>query len=314
MTTAMAEYVRELEQRHEREDAIDVLNPITAAAMLKRKLEPVDAVPTPLASWNRVCRDEGGGEGWARGWNVPIAGRTGLGKSVFGLNAANAAVHAGHVVYFASLEMSRTQLYTRFLSIATGTAVRVLEQGRHLDASAHTAAAKKLAEIHERTGGLFLSNRKPIRRLADLRAAIRGAVEEHGARLAIVDYLQLAAADPNDAREITLVSHAVRELAVDLDVTTLSLSQFNRETSKVDTRPSVHGLMGGSAIENDADQVLLIDHSRIKRLPAPLEGWSGFVLLDKNRHGPVVEVPIVFDSCTLRIREQEPDEAPAWAA
>ena len=62
----------------------------------KVKLDPVDAVPTPLPGWNNHCRDEGGGVGIARGWHVVVAGNTGLGKSLLSLNLAAGAIKHGH--------------------------------------------------------------------------------------------------------------------------------------------------------------------------------------------------------------------------
>lgn len=289
----------------------DALLGAHAEDMLARKFEPVDAVPTLFPSWTAACRDEGGGAGLACGWHVTVAARTGTGKSVFGLNGARAAVFAGEVVYFVSLEMSQTQLETRFLAIASGTPIQRLEQGPYLDAAAHRAAARRLSDIHAETGGTFASNRRQLHTLTEVEDAIRRAVEYEGARLIVVDYLQLVAADPNDPKEITIASHAIRRLAQDLGVSTLVLSQFNRETSKVDGRPSIHGLMGGSAIENDSDQIVLIDHSRMERAPHPAHGWNGYALLDKNRHGATAEIPIYFNAETLRITERLPDEMPA---
>jgi KaiC/GvpD/RAD55 family RecA-like ATPase len=284
-----------------------------AEQLLVRKFEPVDAVPTLFRSWTAACRDEGGGEGLARGWHCTVAARTGVGKSVFALNSCKEALLAGTRVFFLSLEMSQVQLETRFLAIMSGTPVRRMEQGPHLDAAAHRAAARRLQELHDATGGVFMSNRRQLHSLAQVDAAVRRAVEHDDARLVVLDYLQLAARDPNDAKE-TIASHAVRRLAQDLGVTTLVLSQFNRETSKLDIRPSVHGLMGGSAIENDSDQIVLIDHSRMERAPAPAFGWTGYALLAKNRHGPTLEIPMSFDSETLRITERMPDELPARLA
>ena len=57
--------------------------------------KPVEAVPTPLPSWNAACRDEGGGVGLARGWHDVVAGNTGQGKSLFALNVAASAIRHG---------------------------------------------------------------------------------------------------------------------------------------------------------------------------------------------------------------------------
>lgn len=291
--------------------AYDALGGLHAEELLQRKLAPIDAVPTVFPSWSKVCGDEGGRQGLARGWHVTLAARTGVGKSVWALNAARTAVEAGARVYFISLEMSQMQLETRLLAIASGVPVRRLEQGRDFDADAHRRAAEKLEAACENSGGLFLSNRRPLYGLDQVESAARHAVESEGCRLVVVDYLQLAAADPNDPKEITAASHAIRRLATDLGISTIALSQFNRATSAANERPTIYGLFGGSAIENDSDQVLLIDHSRLERVPAPGEGWYGHVLLAKNRHGPTVDIPIHFDARTLRMAERLPDELPA---
>jgi replicative DNA helicase len=90
----------------------------------------------------------------------------------------------------------------------------------------------------------------------------------------------------------------------DLNIVSLGLSQFNRETSKnYDDSPTVQGLMGGSPLENDSDQVFLIDHSRYERVDNT-GGATQTLILGKNRHGPCVEFPARWDYNTLRIVEQ----------
>jgi replicative DNA helicase len=104
---------------------------------------------------------------------------------------------------------------------------------------------------------------------------------------------------------ITEVSMVVRGLAKDLGVTTIGMSQLNRETSKAPETPRKEGLMGGSPLENDAEQVLLLDHSRIERVLHGIRSWA---VLDKNRHGEVVEIPTFLNTATLELRERLPDE------
>jgi replicative DNA helicase len=68
--------------------------------------------------------------------------------------------------------------------------------------------------------------------------------------------------------------------------------------------------MGGSPLENDSNQVVLLDHSRSKRIerPDPMTGYTvvhkeTFLLIDKNRHGQQGEIPVIWDFGTLRINE-----------
>jgi KaiC/GvpD/RAD55 family RecA-like ATPase len=276
--------------------------------LLAQKLRAVDAAHVPFPIWARACCDEGGKIGIARGWHIIAAARTGVGKSIIALNMAAKGIQTGERVCFVSLEMDQRQLETRLMAMVAGMNVWKLEKGEGFDRVAFKKAAKRFAEIHEQVGGIFYSNRDPIHNLQSVVDAIRYSHEVHGCRFFIVDYLQLAG-NPNDPESITAVSHAVRQQAKDLQVVTVGLSQFNRQTSASPEQPTIQGLMGGSALENDADQVLLIDHSRMQIAPAPVDGWHGHVLLAKNRHGPLVDIPIEFNKATLQMRELMPDEA-----
>ena len=95
-----------------------------------------------------------------------------------------------------------------------------------------------------------------------------------------------------------------------LQVTSIGLSQLNREVGPKET-PRVEHLFGGSPLGNDADQVLLLDHSRLARLPSG--DVLAYALLDKNRFGPpVADIPTRLEVKTLRIREGMDDEEHLW--
>lgn len=292
--------------------------PVTFDAFVGRRLDellrtkqlPIDSVPTPLPSWSRVCGDAGGRTGLARGWHVLAAAKTGLGKTIIALNAAWVAAEAGERVGYISLEMDADQLATRYMAIVSGEPVWRLEEGSSFDILTYKRAQRRINELHERTGGVLYVNRQPIFTLEDVSASIRFNHEVHGCRFFVVDYIQLAG-NANDPESITAVSHEVRRLTKELRVVTLALSQFNRQTSVSHDRPTSQGLMGGSALENDSDMVVLIDHSRMERAPAPVDGWTGYALVDKNRHGSQAEIPILFDRSTLRLRERMDDEMPS---
>lgn len=288
--------------------AFDVLNGARFERLLEHQLAPIDAVPTPFPPWNYSCRDEGGGEGIARGWHVLAAARTGVGKSILALNMAAEAMRMGEVVCFISLEMSQRQVETRLMAIMSGVPVRMLEKGKHFSVDAFRQAAAVFGQVR----GRFLTNRSPIHSASDVVRAIRAMHEIHGSRYFIVDYLQLAA-NPNDPESITDASHFVRQQAKDLQVVTFGLSQFNRSTSTLNETPTVHGLMGGSSLENDADQVVLIDHSKVEEVwhGGERTGWTTNLILPKNRHGPPGSFPIQFSSSTLQMRELMEDEVPA---
>lgn len=284
--------------------AFDSITGDTLNQMLAEKLAPVDAVPTPLDAWNKVCGSSGGGVGIARSWLVTIGANTGTGKSLIGINLAARAIEHGETVTFLSLEMGRSELATRLLSVVSNESVVGLEQGPSFDQAAYARAAASLNEIRERTGGHVLVNRRPLSRMSDVAACIKHHAEVSGSSYFIMDYIQLASVSNlvSIHDRIEAVSHQLRELAQSLNVRMVTLSQFNRQTSANRAeRPISQGLMGGSAIENDSHQVLLFDHSRFTRAGNLADTW---LIVDKNRMGGVCDIAVQWDFRTLRLTQR----------
>lgn len=291
--------------------------------LLRLKQKPIDAVPTPFPAWNHKCRDFGGGIGLARGWHVTIGANTGNGKSVFALNMAYEGVEHGENIGFVSLEMFWTQLATRYLAIASGERIDALEPGRLLDAKVHKRAQKAVDELDERTGGGLWTNERSISSLSDIITAIEFLYEVRGCRTIIVDYMQLAKVIGVSSllEGVTQISGEVRGVGSDLRLVTIGLSQLNRETSKdYENPPTPQGLMGGSPLENDSDQVLLINHTKYERNAMANTAKQEFIL-GKNRHGPAGPINCQWDYSNLRIREIAPvyqslsdpeDKGEAW--
>ena len=279
--------------------AFDAIDRDTLDQILDEKLAPIDAVPTPLPDWNVLCRGDGGGVGLARTWVVTVGGNTGTGKSLVGVNLAAHAMRHGEGVLYLSLEMSRSELATRLLSVMSGETVGLLEKGSMFDPTAFGRASQAMQRVQLETGGQVFINRAPIHRLVDVVRSIDYHVEYHGVRFVVVDYLQLVSVDGagkiNERME--QVSHTLRELAARHQVVLVQLSQFNRETSANRAeRPIAQGLMGGSALENDSHIVALLDHSRFAREGNVADTW---LLIDKNRNGSVRDLPMRWDYRTL---------------
>lgn len=280
-------------------------------ALEERNAAEVRAVAVPFDDWAANCMGRGGYVGLSYGWHVLAAGRSGEGKTFLAANVAASAILAGETVTFHSLEMDWDELAIRMLSIISGEPGWRLNPGKHFSRDAFKKARYAIDNVGK---GSLHTNFEPLYRLTDLLVGIKRNFEETGSRLHIIDYLQLAwtGEAESQAAQITEVSHAVRQMAKELQIVTFCLSQFNRSTSTARAeRPAKEGMIGGSALENDADQVLLLDHSRrtFFRNPAgKIDGWDGWLLLDKNRHGPSADIPIRFAAETGRIRQRMPDE------
>lgn len=279
-------------------------------ALNRAKLDwtPEMVVTTPYPAWNDVCGDEGGGTGLARGWHIMLAGNTGMGKSLVAINLVAHAVKKGEKVGVISLEMSKPQLLTRYMAIHTGKRITNLEWGPRYDEPTALEANEMLENNYEENGGLMLTNERPITRLEDIIASMRYLHEYRDVKCFVTDYLQLAWTGnaENMSDRIMEVSHSVRSTAVDLGAVSIGVSQFNRATSVSKETPSVQGMMGGSSLENDGDQVMLLDHTSYKETGQHQALIK--LLAAKNRHGSCGEIPLMWDYYTLRATQCDPRE------
>lgn len=266
----------------------------------KKNWTPDMVVTTPYEAWNEVCGDEGGKAGLARGWHILLAGNTGMGKSLIAINLVAHAVKQGEKVGVISLEMSKPQLITRYMAVHTGKRITNLEWGPLYDEPTALEANEMLEENYEENGGLLLTNERPISRLDDILASMLYLYEYRGCRAFVTDYLQLAWTGnaENMSDRIMEVSHSVRQTAVDIGAVSIGVSQFNRATSTSKESPAIQGMMGGSSLENDGDQVMLLDHTTYK----DTGNHAAIIklLAAKNRHGSCGEIPLMWDYNTLR--------------
>jgi KaiC/GvpD/RAD55 family RecA-like ATPase len=272
------------------------------ASMAEKNLEPVDALPTMWPAWNRACRQYGGQKGWARGWHILVGGGAGAGKSLVALNQTVAALYGGHGVGWVSLEMSREQLLLRTLGIATGRSLRTLEPGPNYDDAAFRSASAEFVATCEDAGSHLWVAERPPRDLPGVLDLMQQSVDA-GCRLVVVDYFQLVSVPGVSKRDeaLTMISNEIQAFCYRNGVNTMALSQLNRSTTaNAEAAPTLHGLAGSSALENDADQIVLLDHTSKVEVTG---GKTMTALLDKNRHGPTLPIPLRMDYDTLRLTE-----------
>lgn len=270
---------------------------------------PVYAVPTMLPSWNRVCGGDGAGRGLARGWLVSIGGNPGFGKTLLALLIARESMRARERTAFLSMEMHHNQLAARFYSMAAGTDAHKLEKGR-FDPGAMLETRQILRRLFP-TGGLLV-NTQPMFTLRDVKRSLEKLADE-GVKVFLVDYLQLIGVGDEESinKQVTEAITLLRVFAVSRQVLVIALSQFNRGTaSNYHETPRIQGLHGGMIIEACSDQAVLLDHSRYEKADGRLA--RTWLVLDKNRHGDRVEVPILWNFNQLTAREGLEDEQHLW--
>lgn len=263
---------------------------------------PITGVPTGFFQLDQLTA------GLQRSDLVILAARPSMGKTALALNiAAHAAVRAKVGVAIFSLEMSHPQLFFRLLCSEARVDAHRLRTGR-----VDEEEWDRIIQAYEVLCGapIFIDDTAGLG-ILELRAKSRRLKNEHGFGLLIIDYLQLARGHGRyDSRqqEISDISRSLKELAKELEVPILALSQLSRapEQRTGDRRPQLSDLRESGAIEQDADVVLFLFREEIyKRNDPDLRGRAE-LNIGKQRNGPTDTVDLVF------IREFTRFENPAW--
>jgi len=121
----------------------------------------------------------------------------------------------------------------------------------------------------------------------------------------VVDYLQLMSGEGmkfagNRVLEISEISRALKELAKELSVPIVVLSQLSRNVEqRIDKQPQLSDLRDSGAIEQDADGVLMLFREEYYDTDTDRKGATD-VFVRKNRNGPIGEVELYFDKQTMK--------------
>ena len=229
---------------------------------------------------------------------IIVAGRPSMGKTSFALSIAqNVGTQSRLPVGIFSLEMSKEQLVIRLLCSLARIDIQKLRTGflEKGDWPRLTTAAGKLAEAP-----IYIDDSAALTAL-DIRARARRLKAERGLSLIIVDYLQLLRGRgrvENRQQEITDISRSLKELAKELTIPVIALSQLSRQVEQREGhRPQLADLRESGAIEQDADVVAFIYrpevYERDEERRREIEGEAE-VIIAKQRNGPIDRVPVSF--------------------
>lgn len=219
---------------------------------------------------------------------VVLAAATGGGKSSF---AANVARNCGKPALIVSLEMSGKLIAKRLLfSDAKINPTRVRTTG--IEDYEWDQLGKSFGVLDKVPIWIDDSARNP----AMVRARALRLKEQHGLGLVIVDYLQLMSLEgqyDSRAREVGKMSGDLKNLAMELDIPVIALSQFSRAVvQRKDKRPILSDLKESGQIENDSDVVLFLYRED------GIIGTRTELIVAKNRSGPSGMIYLDFDKET----------------
>jgi len=190
---------------------------------------------------------------------IILAARPGVGKTALALNIAlNAASKHKIPVGFFSLEMSKEELMDRLLVSQAEIDAWKMKTG-NLDEDEFSKLSDAMGELYETP--IYIDD-TPGMSILEMRTKARRLQAEHGLKLVVVDYLQLARGSrnyDNRVQEVSEISQGMKNLARELKVPVLCLSQLSRQVeSRGIKRPQLADLRESGAIEQDADVVMFL--------------------------------------------------------
>lgn len=190
---------------------------------------------------------------------IIIAGRPGSGKTEFALKIARSSAEKGKHILIFSLEMSKNQLVERLILSSTNIRSQPFKNGCLDD-----------GEIQELLSSSTIINEMPIfisdkaeQSVREMKTIAKRYKKLNKCDMIIVDYLQLIKSGTKAGRsrenEVSEFSRGLKNLAKDLDVPVIALSQLNRRCDeRLDKRPMLSDLRESGAIEQDADIIMFL--------------------------------------------------------
>ena len=228
-----------------------------------------------------------------------LAARPGVGKTSLATNIAQyVVVDLERPVGFFSLEMSREELVDRLLVAQADIDAWKLKTGK-LSEDDFTKLSNAMGELAE--APLFIDD-TPALSILEMRTKARRLQVESGVDLIVVDYLQLARSRQleNRVQEVSEISQGLKNLARELKVPVLALSQLSRAVeTRGGKKPQLSDLRDSGSIEQDADVVMFLWRED--------EENSENMMLDiaKHRNGPLKSVPLHFKGDRIKFFGRE---------
>ncbi len=261
-------------------------------------------IPTGLKDLDRLLG------GLQRSDLVILAGRPGMGKTSLALSMALQASRKWNKrIAIFSLEMSDEQLVQRLLSAETGIDSQRLRLGQIRDEEwpVFIQATSLLADT-----SMFLDDTPAISAM-ELRTKARRLEAEHGLDMLIVDYMQLMRGDvrsENRQQEISYISRSLKELARELNIPVVALSQLSRAVeSRHDKRPMLSDLRESGSIEQDADVVMFVYRDEIYNPDTEFPNLAE-VIVAKHRSGPTGMFSVYFKKTLAQFVDLEVRKEP----
>ncbi|NTW14934.1 MAG: replicative DNA helicase [Candidatus Moranbacteria bacterium] len=246
---------------------------------------------------------------------IILAARPSTGKTSFALDIARQVGSLAKVpVGIFSLEMSADQLVDRMIASQAGVDLWRLRTGNlstEGDGNDFQRIGEAIGILSE--APIFIDDTSSAN-IMEMRTMARRLQSEHKLGLIIIDYLQLmegrSRGGDNRVQEISEISRGLKQLAKELNVPIIALSQLSRAVeSRPDGIPKLSDLRESGSIEQDADIVLFLYREDRVKPDTPNKGIAD-VIIAKHRNGPVGKISLFFDDHSAAFKNLERVHAP----
>ena len=244
---------------------------------------------------------------------IILAARPAMGKSAFAMNlAVNIAKknkNSQAVVAVFSLEMGNDQLVSRMISseaTVNGFNIRTgnlnPDEWRRFEASSY-----KLGELN-----IYFDDASAVT-INEIRSKCRKLAQNVGLDFVVIDYLQLINSDgkySSRQEEVSKISRSLKQMAKELKIPVLALSQLSRDAEKTpDKKPVMAHLRESGSIEQDADIICFLYREDYYNKNSNRYKEADLIVA-KNRSGASgMELPFIFESEFSRFRQKVEEQS-----
>lgn len=277
---------------------------------LKQNFVPISAVLTDTFDrLDEIHKNEGQMRGVATGFKalddmlggfqksdlIILAARPSMGKTGLCLDLARHAAVVGKVpTAIVSLEMSKDQLGDRLLCAEAGIDLWKMRTGKLSSDDEFARIGRAMGALAE--APLYIDDSAGAN-IMEIRTKARRLQMEHGIGMLVIDYLQLmeGRSKENRTQEIAEISRGLKQIARELNIPILALSQLSRAVEAQNPPiPKLSHLRESGAIEQDADVVMFIYREEYYNRETDRKNIAD-VIIAKHRNGPVGQLELFFD-------------------
>lgn len=227
-------------------------------------------------------------------WGFPrreltvIGARPGEGKTTLALNLAYYTAKWGLKTDFHSLEMSEEALLSRLCSLELQINQKEIKSGQFSNPD-DWERVKNFYNDHLRQIPLTIAH-NGARTLADLKASIQVNKPD----IVFVDYIQnITKLAKDDRNALSDYIHGAYDLAHQYNLHMVICSQCHRaESQRPDREPTKEDLKGSGAIEETADNIILLHWPHFWDRALPRSDFT--MILEKQRNGATFKETIQF--------------------